>query len=106
MINKDGSNFRVKINKTNNKDLSGLIIGLQKSTITEPSMKTIKTDSIALNGKGYCYTYNIEEKTQEYTLHEGSILEVDVNKSKVTFSVDGTVVGRSTLSGEDYRFAV
>jgi len=51
--------------------------------------------------------YNIEEQTQDYTLHEAAILEVVVDQSKVTFSVDGAVVGRSTLSAEaEYRFAV
>ena len=47
------SEFKIKVSKTNSLDLSGIIVGLQKSThLSAISLKDIKEHSIALNGFG------------------------------------------------------
>jgi len=52
-VNKKNSCFKLKINKTNTKDLSGVVVGLQDSNHVNVSMKSIKDHAVALNGKGY-----------------------------------------------------
>jgi len=53
-VDKKSSQLQVTIKNTN-KDLSGLIIGLQNSSYLDETMKNIKEHAIALNGKGYTY---------------------------------------------------
>jgi len=88
------------VNKTNSKDKSGLVIGLLKDGHLDTSMKTIKTHSSSLNGKGFVYKYNVDNLS-DYSLDEGSDLEIEVKDSKASFLVNNVLVGTCNLENVD-----
>lgn len=69
--------MNLTINKTNSKDKSGIVIGLIKDNKFETSMKSIKTNSHSINGKGLKYVNNIK-CTQDWVINNDSKVEIQV----------------------------
>lgn len=81
------------------------MVGLLKDGHLDASMKTIKTHSSSINGKGFAYNYNVEQ-ISDYVLEEESTVVIKVVNGTVEFYVNDVKVGTSVLEDVQYRFAI
>jgi len=75
----------LQVHNINSTDKSGLVIGLLKTDhINDTALAVAKSHMVALNAKGFQYTYNTQ-KVKDYSLNTGDVLKLSVSPSEVLF---------------------
>jgi len=90
--------FTLKVNNVNI-DKSGIIIGVMRASNKSVSLSAVKTNFIAISGKGFQYNYNVLKK-YDYDLSTGDIVKIsiDLRKTMIYFNVKGVEIGTGDLS--------